>query len=145
MSYFVPALILLSCFGLLVSCGDENLRHWPSIKAEKKAILDVRCAIGCENWEGFKSVEDPQAGWSVKTVNLEGSSLETLKQLKLSDRCATTPNVLVEISTDTGFLQNWYIAVGPDDLPTRMCTFGRNQAEQVKFDAFFQDYIVGSP
>jgi hypothetical protein len=135
--------LLFGYLSLLVACGDENLRHWPSIKAENGAVLAVKCAFGCENWEGFKSDEAPQTEWLVKTINLEGSSLETLKQIRLSDRCATTPNVIIEISTDTGFRQKWYIAVGPNDLPTDMCTFGRNQAEQTKFDAFFRKYIVG--
>ena len=136
-------ILLFGCLILLVACGDENLRHWSSIKAEKSAVLEVKCAFGCESWEGYKSDKAPQVGWFVKTIHLDGSSLVTLKQLRLSDHCATTPNVLVEISTDIGFRQNWYIAVGPDDLPTDMCTFGRNQAEQAKFDAFFRKYIVG--
>ena len=135
---------MLGYLGLLASCADEASQKLPSVEANDEAILDIRCAFGCEDWKDFESEEDSSSLRYTKTVRITGQAMDDLKELKLADRCATTPNVLVQISTDTGFQQQWTIAVSPDDQPTGMCTVGRDQAAQAKFDAFFAKHIVGS-
>jgi len=130
---------------LVVSASEEQT-VWkvPKIEANHVAHLEIVCGFGCEEWENYKTTE--RWGSSlVKELVLRDDALQKLKDFRLSDSCATTPEIFVKIKTDTGFEQTWYITIDPDDVPTRQCTFGRNQAQQTKFEAFFKDHIVGSP
>lgn len=139
------SIFLSATYCLLVSaCGEQTVWKVPKIEANHEAQLEIFCGFGCDEWENYTPT-DYGSSSSVKKIVLRNDDLERLKKLRLSDSCATTPDIYVNIKTDTGFEQTWSITVAPNDVPTRQCTFGRNQAQQTEFEAFFIDHIVGSP
>jgi len=130
---------------VLTSCMNENIKVFPQIDAKHYAELNIICHFGCEGWSGFVPTQNEHSSSHKKTIRLEGESVRELTALRLESRCATTPEIFVEIKTDTGFEQSWSIAKNNEtQLPTGMCTNGRTAREHKKFIAFFKKHIMVS-